>query len=266
MTLPFTSQSFPELYEQALVEPLFSPWADPLLDEVRLAPGDRVLDVACGTGIVARRARARLGAGGTVVGVDVNAGMLAVARRVAPDIEWREGDATALPLEPEERFDVVTCQQGLQFVPDRPAAVRQLCRALAPAGRVALSTWRPDDDFTVLRELRSVAERHVGPIDDRRHGCGDPGPLEALLRDAGLGEVTSRTESRTIRFRDGVVFVRLNAMALVGMSRAAKELTPTDREGLIDGIVRDSASLVARHTDAMGFAYDIGANVITAQA
>jgi ubiquinone/menaquinone biosynthesis C-methylase UbiE len=266
MTLPFAQQSFPELYEHLLVGPLFSPWADPLLDAVRLAPGDRVLDVACGTGIVARHAKARLGAAGTVVGVDVNAGMLAVARRVAPDIEWREGNATALPLHAKELFDVVTCQQGFQFVPDGSAAARELRRALAPGGRLAVSTWRPDDESPVLRALRGAAERHLGPVDDRRHGLGDPAPLEALLRAAGLREVQSRTQTRTIRFGDGAVFARLNATALVGMSAAAKGLADADRERLIDAVVRESAPIVTEHTGAAGFAYDIATNVTTAQA
>jgi SAM-dependent methyltransferase len=266
MTLPFAQQSFPELYEQFLVEPLFSPWADPLLDEARLAPRDHVLDVACGTGVVARRAKARLGAAGIVVGVDVNRGMLAVARRAAPDIEWREGNVTALPVQAEECFEVVTCQQGFQFVPDRAAAAQQLRRALAPDGRLSMSTWRPDDEFAVLRALRSVAERHVGPINDRRHSLGDPAPLEALLRAVGLRDVRSRTQTRTIRYPDGTVFVRLNAMALVGMSAAANDLTDSDRERLIETIVRESAPIITEQTDAMGFGYDIGTNVTTAQA
>ncbi|HTS89867.1 MAG TPA: methyltransferase domain-containing protein [Gemmatimonadales bacterium] len=266
MTLPFAQQSFPELYEQVLVGPLFGPWADPLLDEAGLAPSDRVLDVACGTGIVARRAKVRLGKAGTVVGVDVNAGMIAVARRIAPDIGWREGSATALPLEPEERFDVVTCQQGLQFVPDKAAGVLQMRCALAGNGRLAVSTWLPDEGFTVLRELRRVAERHVGVIDDRRHSFGDAGPLAALLRDAGLRTVQSHSETRTIRFPDGLLFARLNALALIGMSAAAKTLTDTERERLIDGILRESEPLVAQHTDNAGFAYEIGATVTIARA
>jgi SAM-dependent methyltransferase len=265
MTLPFAQQSFPELYEQFLVEPLFSPWADPLLDEVGLAPGDRVLDVACGTGIVARRAKARLGARGTVVGVDVNAGMLAVARRLAPDVDWREGNATDLPLHPDEQFDVVTCQQGFQFVPDRTAAAEQFRRALATGGRLTVSTWRPDDESPVLRALRGVAERHLGPIDDRRHGLGDPTTVETLLRAAGLGALQSRTQTRTIRFSDGDVFVRLNAMALVGMSAASKDLADAERARLVETIVRESAPLVTEHTGAGGFAYDIGANVTIAR-
>lgn len=85
----FSQRSFPETYEQALVGPLFQPWVDSLLEDVELGPGDRVLDIACGTGIVARLAKERLGATGRVVGVDVNPQMLAVARRVVPTIDWR---------------------------------------------------------------------------------------------------------------------------------------------------------------------------------
>lgn len=266
MTLPFAQKSFPELYEQSLVEPLFSPWADPLLDESGLAAGDRVLDVACGTGIVARRAKARLPGAGTVVGVDVNPGMLAVARSVAPGIEWREGNATALPLQPGEQFDVVTCQQGMQFMPDKIAAARQMRAALAPGGRVAVSTWLPDDRFEVLRQLRSVAERHVGVIDDRRHSFGAAGPLESLLKEAGFGGVRSRSETRTIRFTDGLVFVRLNAMALVGMGSLPRDLDVAERERLIDIIVAESEPIVVRHTGTGGFAYEIGANITVAQA
>jgi SAM-dependent methyltransferase len=100
----FTQLSFPELYEQALVGPLFQPWVDPLLGEVELRSGDRVLDIACGTGIVARFVKERLDAQGLVVGVDMYPQMLAVARRIAPIIDWRQGDVGALPLREGERF------------------------------------------------------------------------------------------------------------------------------------------------------------------
>ena len=266
MALPFAQQAFPELYEQFLVEPLFTPWVDPLLDDVRVAPGDRLLDVACGTGIVARRAKARLGPDAVVVGVDLNPGMLAVARRVAPGIEWREGNATALPLQGEERFDVVTCQQGFQFVPDGAAAAQQFRRALAAGGRLGVSTWRPDEEFAVLRSLRGVAEARLGPIVDRRHSLGDPARLEALLRDAGLNEVRSHTQTRVLRFPDGEAFVRMNAMALVGMSGPGKDLADAERERLVDTIARDSAAILAENTDAGGFAYELGTNVTTARA
>ena len=264
MMLPFAQSSFPEIYERALVGPLFRPFAELILEDVGLAAGDRLLDVACGTGIVARLARARLGETGTVVGVDLGPAMLEVARRVAPDIEWREGDAGALPLRDHEQFDVVVCQQGLQFFPDKSAATRQMRRALAAGGRVAVSTWRPDEELPVLRELRRVAERHVGAIMDRRHSFGETGPLEALLRDAGFRDVRTKTQSRTIRFQDGNVFIRLNALALVGMSAASREMGDQEKERIVAAIVHDSADAVRPHTEAAGFAFELSTNVATA--
>lgn len=264
MTIPFAQLSFPEMYEQCLVGPLFRPWAEDVLEEVALTPGDRLLDVACGTGIVARLARERL-SGGTIVGVDLSPAMLAVARRQGNGIEWREGDAGALPLRDGERFDVVVCQQGMQFFSDRAAAARQMRRAVAPGGRLAVSTWRPDAEVPVCEELRHVAERHLGPITDRRHSLGDAGSLETLLRDAGFQDIRTRTLSRTIRFEDGSVFIRLNTMALVGMSGASKEMGDQEREGVVMAILRDSAPVLQANTDERGFSFQLSTNLATAR-
>jgi ubiquinone/menaquinone biosynthesis C-methylase UbiE len=261
MSIPFAQVSFPEMYEQELVGPLFRPWADLTLDEVGLRPGDRVLDVACGTGTVARQAKARLGNTGTVVGVDVSGPMLAVARRVAPEIDWREGDAAALPLHDGEGFDLVVCQQGLQFFTDRCAPTREMYRALRPGGRVAVSTWRPDDEIPFGRELRRIAEHHLGPVVDRRHCFGETGPLEAVLRDAGFRDVQSRTVSNTVRFADGSVFVRLNAMALVGMSQAGKTVNDDERQRLVQAIMQDSEDVRRQYTDGDGLAFEIRSNI-----
>src|SRR5690606_8893285 len=205
MSLPsyaMGQQSFPEMYERWLVGPLFKPWAEMTFDQLALSPRDRVLDIACGTGIVARVASERLGDAGYVVGVDVSPDMLAVARSVAPGIDWREGNANALPLRDGEQFDVVVCPPGLQFFSDKAAAARQMRRALATGGRLAVATWRSDEEIPFFRELRTVAERHLGPIADPRYSFGDAAALEALLRDAGFEDVQSSTLSRTIRFED----------------------------------------------------------------
>ena len=265
MALAFAQSSFPEIYEQALVGPLFRPWVKLMLDDVELRPGDRILDIACGTGIVARLAKERLSDTGKVVGVDLSPPMLAVARKVAPDIDWREGDASALPLLDNEQFDVVVCQQGLQFFPDKRAAARQMRHALAANGRLAVSTWRPEGEFPVLLELRHVAERHVGALVDRRHSLGEADRVETLLQDAGFRDVRSKTVSHTIRFDDASVFVRLNAMALVGMSAASKDMSDDQRGQIVAAIVRDSADVIRRQTDENGFAYEISANVATAR-
>jgi ubiquinone/menaquinone biosynthesis C-methylase UbiE len=266
MALPFAQLSFPEIYEQELVGPLFRPWAELALEEIQPPAGERVLDVACGTGIVARLAKERVGETGNVVGVDLSPAMLAVARRVAPDIDWREGDASALPLRADEQFGVVFCQQGLQFVPDKLTAVREMHRALRPGGRVAVSTWRPDEEIPFVRELRQVAERHLGPILDRRHSFGETGPLEALLGEAGFRDVRSKTLSRTIRFADGSVFVRLNATALVSMSADSNELGDEVRKRIVEAIIRDSAEVMQPYTDEAGLAFELSTNLATASA
>lgn len=266
MTLPFAQVSFPEMYEQELVRPLFQPFAEAAIDAVKPAPGERVLDVACGTGIVARLARQRVGPDGVVVGVDVNPGMLAVARSVAPDIHWREGSASELPLRGSEQFHVVCCHQGIQFFPDKPLAARQMRRALLSGGRVAVSAWRSDDEAPFGRELRLIAERHLGPITDRRHSFGDARALETLLGDAGFRDVRTQPVTRTVRFRDGAVFVRMNAMALVGMSDGSKSMTDDERDRVMAAILRDSDDTLRRYSDAHGLAYDIATTLAVATA
>ena len=257
--------SFPEMYERWLVGPLFRPWAEVTFEEVKLSPGHRVLDVACGTGIVARVARERLGAAGYVVGIDINAEMLAVARTVAPDIDWRVGNAGALPLHDGEQFDVIVCQQGLQFFPDKPAAAAQMRRALARGGRLAVATWRSDEEIPFFRDLRRVAERLLGPVVDLRHSFGNAALIEALLRDAGFHDVRSRTISRRIRFEDGAPLLRLNTMALVGMSAAAKAMADHERKRVVEDIVSGSAPVLQSYADGSGVAFELSSNLVTAK-
>jgi SAM-dependent methyltransferase len=119
--------SAPELYERCLVPAITRIWASDLIDRAGPKPGQSLLDVACGTGVVARLAAERMRTG-RVVGLDLNEGMLAVARSVpvtgAP-IEWREGSALSLPFE-NRSFDLVLCQLGVQFFPDRSLALREM--------------------------------------------------------------------------------------------------------------------------------------------
>jgi ubiquinone/menaquinone biosynthesis C-methylase UbiE len=126
-----------EIYERHMVPAIFGPWAEDLLALATPLPGERVLDVACGTGVVARLVAQRVGPSGTVVGFDLNPGMLTVARSLPPPsgarIEWREGNVSAIPL-PDATFDLVLCQQGLQFFPDRSAALREMRRVWGPVG------------------------------------------------------------------------------------------------------------------------------------
>lgn len=257
--------NFAEMYERWLVGPLFRPWVDALLDRVGLAAGDRVLDLACGTGIVARLAKDRLGNKGRVVGVDLSPQMLAVGRSLAPSIEWREGDAVALPFGATEQFDVVVCQQGLQFFSDKAAAAREMRRILAPGGRVAVAAWCSMEQIPFFMALYRVAERHLGAVIDQRYSLGDAAVLGRLLADSGFHDVHVETMSRTVRFADGALFVRLNAMALVGMSPASTTTNDEGRMRLVTDIASDSAEVLPPFSDGEGIAFTISTNVATAR-
>src|SRR5881628_2301555 len=185
-----------ELYERYLVPAIFEPWAMALVALAAPQPGERVLDVACGTGVVARLVAPHVGATGHVVGLDLHAGRLAVARALPPApgavVEWREGDALALPLA-EAVFDLVCCQQGLQFFPDRRTALREMYRVLVPGGRLALNVWRALEHNPVALAMAQALGRHVSPEAEAfRHGpftLGDAEALRALVIGAGFSEV-----------------------------------------------------------------------------
>lgn len=159
--------SAPERYEQ-FAAPIMAPFIAAVLDTVDLFPGAQVLDLACGTGFVARAAAGRVGPTGHVVAADINEGMLRMAAarapRMYPDIEFVQAPADSLPFE-EAAFDVVVCQQGAQFFPDLDAALKEVARVLRPGGRIALTTWAPkerspyfDAQFRVIEEYGTPEE------------------------------------------------------------------------------------------------------------
>ncbi len=187
-------QKTAELYESTLVPAIFDPWAVDLLKRVAPLAGKRVLDVATGTGIVARRGAPLVGPTGTVVGLDLSPGMLAVARVQARglSIEWIEGDAQSLPFN-ESSFDVALIQQGLQFFPDPAKAARELYRVLRPDGQVGISVWLGVDHNPYGKALPDALDRHIDP----KAGAKMRAPfadhaltlLDTVLRDANFRDV-----------------------------------------------------------------------------
>lgn len=261
----FVATTFTEIYERALVGPLFRPFAEQLVASVVPNRGDSVIDIACGTGIVARVARERLGPEARIVGVDVAPAMLAVARTVDPTIDWRQGNAVALPVNAGEQFTVLTCHQGLQFMPDKAAVIREMRRVLAPGGRVAIATWCSLEDIPGMRELNAVAERHVGPIVDSRHSFGDGNALKRLMVDAGFSHVDVKTHAHDVPFADGALFARLNAMAVIGMSDKGKAMSEAERGELAGRIAAESGDAIARATSNGRFVLPLTTNIATAE-
>lgn len=189
----------PENYERFFVPTIGEPLARDLVASANLAPGERVLDVACGTGVVARLAAERVGATGAVAGLDVNADMLKVARSVsaALPIEWHESSAESMPL-PDDSFDVVLCQMGLQFIPDKVAALREMRRVVRPGGRVVINLPTPNAFFEVLE---NVMARHVtggAAFVGKVFSLNNSAEIERLFRAAGFNDVVTRADSPTL--------------------------------------------------------------------
>ena len=185
--------SAPEVYERDLVPAVFGPWARLVVDLADLQSGDRVLDVACGTGVVTRVAAEKVGERGAVVAADLNPGMLALAGSLpAPrgaTVEWRQADAGALPFA-DQAFDVVLCQLGLQFFADRGIALREMYRVLRPGGDVVVMVWRPIERSPGFAALAAALERHIGPdaasIMRAPFSLGDAEELSSLVAAAGF--------------------------------------------------------------------------------
>jgi ubiquinone/menaquinone biosynthesis C-methylase UbiE len=192
----------PENYERYFVPAIAGPFAEDLVAEAALNPGERALDVACGTGMVARCAAERVGPNGAVAALDLNPAMLSVARSISSSgaaIRWYETSAESIPL-PDNRFDVVFCQLGLQFVADKLAAIREMRRVLVLGGRVLVSTPPPNAFFAVLDEALA---RHVGreaaEFVRLVFSLHDPATIERLFREAGFDDVTVRTYTKPLR-------------------------------------------------------------------
>jgi SAM-dependent methyltransferase len=249
----------PVFYEKQLVPRLFEPLAERVVALVGAHAGADGLDVACGTGAVSRRLAA---AGVRVTGVDLNADMLAMARQLTPDLTWVEGDAQALPF-PSASFDLVTCQQGLQFIPDRAAAVRSIHGVLRPGGRVAVAVWRSLHTSPGFDKLTAALDRHVGPAaGDVLRGpfaLGDPAPVRSLMDAAGFVDVRVHNHCHAVHFESAEDLVR-SEIASTPLAAAAENWPPETIPNLVADVERSLADYIADD----GLLFPICAYVVTA--
>jgi len=257
-----------EIYERQMVPAIFGPWAEDLPVLATPKPGERVLDVACGTGAVARLVAQRVGANGTVVGFDLNPGMLPVARAMPPphggQIEWREGNVSAIPF-PDATFDLALCQQGLQFFPGRPAALREMRRVLVPRGRLALSVWRPMQHSPGFAALATALGRIIAPeaaaIMQGPFALGSADDLRTLITGAGFGDVVVQPAAKELRFPSAEEFVRRYVAAT---PRAAVVAKANDEARA--ALITEVGAALKSSVDHQGLAFPIEAHLVLAHA
>ncbi len=242
-----------EMFDRYFGPALFIPWARVLLEYATPQPGERVLDLACGTGTVARHVAPVVGASGKVVALDISPGMLDVARsHPAPagaPIEWRAGDATSLDL-PDDVFDLVLCQQGLQFFPERDAAVREMRRVLTGEGRVALDVWQALDRHPVYEALcRAEARQLDVALSDVASpwSLPDAGELRALLSEAGFQRIEIIARSLDAQFPSPERFVYLTLFAAAAFLPEFDWEDEASRTALIEAVTSEIEPVVRRY-------------------
>jgi ubiquinone/menaquinone biosynthesis C-methylase UbiE len=261
----------PELYERYLVPAITSLWAADLINRAAPQPTDRVLDIACGTGAVTRLAADRVTTG-RVVGLDLNPGMLKVARSIrtssASEIEWYEGSAQDLPFS-NHPFDLVLCQLGLQFFPDRPRAVREMKRVLVPAGRLALSVYSAIEQTPAEDAFARALDHHFGPdassTKRAEHVFRDRDELSNLIARQGFEDVTVSIVTMTIGLPSVEDYVRFQLLA-TPMAGLLSTLDPQARDQAIEATaLRTKAFLDPEHTRDDQFTFPQEAYVVCAR-
>ena len=231
-----------ENYQRYFVPAIAAPVAASLLDAADLRVGESVLDVACGTGVIARLAAEAVGPGGSVTAIDVAPEMIDTARATpAPagsNIEWQVGDATSLPF-PEGAYAAVLCQMGLMFMPERDAAVAEMRRVAQEGGRVVINTpGHIQPPFEAME--RAIVENispELGGFVRAVFSMHDPEELAALLRNAGLREVTATVEQVPLKLPAPADFlwqyINLTPMGPI-VARAPEEAKATMEEQVVE--------------------------------
>jgi ubiquinone/menaquinone biosynthesis C-methylase UbiE len=223
-----------ENYQRYFVPAIATPVSVELLRTAGLRPGHRVLDVACGTGVIARLAAEQVGPSGSVKGIDVAPDMIDVARSITvpagAHIDWHVSDAATLP-EPDGSWDVVLCQMGLMFMEDRAAALAEMHRVLEPGGRVIVST--PGSIQPPFELMEEAIVEHInadlGGFVRAVFSMHDPDAVTHLLRDAGFVDVSADVRTSTLRLPAPAEFlwqyVNLTPMGplVAGAPEAAKQ-------------------------------------------
>lgn len=256
--------SGPEIYARVFGPAMMGQWPSQVIALANPRPGEHVLDVACGTGLLTRPAAVTVGPQGRVIGLDVNPEMLDVARSTtsapasAAPIEWREGNANDLPFA-QEIFDSVFCTFGLMYFPDRVAAVKEMHRVLKPMGSMALTVWGAMSQCPGQTALARSWERHFGAdsasLFYTQHSLSDPEAVRALVHEAGFRNVSVSTTMGVVRLPSPEHLVRsYGALTDIQTDESTRQL-----------VIEEVNAALQAYVDPEGLAYPIEAILASAQ-
>lgn len=257
-----------QVYEDFFVAHQFRPWTEVLLDRAQPRPGARVLDVGCGTAIVARLLAQRVNGDAIISGLDPSPVMLGVAREMSErervGIEFHEGIAEDLPFR-DETFDLITMQQCLQFFKDKLAALRHCHRVLVPGGRVVSSTWTEIEHNPFHLEFAEVLQRHLGtPAMHTPFALGNREELHSLFRDAGFDEIEIDVVDLTVRYPSTDRFVELGVAGISAAVPAMQSLSADERAELTQAVRADVAGPLDHFSDNGALLTPMQAHVVVA--
>ncbi len=256
-----------QVYQEHLVPAMFAPWAQELLSRVSPQHRDQVLDVACGTGAVTHEIARIVGSEGAVVGLDISPPMLQVAASLpVPDganIVWREGPADALPF-PDDQFDMVTCQHGIQFVPNRSAAASEMHRGLRLGGRVGISVWRGMEEQGAMSVIVEAMDREFGVTANDPFSMGDPAELQSLLEQAGFSDITVEDVRREVTFPSLEQFVRLTILGAAAVIPELSAASDAEREAAVVAIREQIDDQLRTMQVGSGIVFEMAANIAVA--
>lgn len=231
-----------------------------MFDAISPAPGLSVLDVACGTGCLARHLSHRLGRESLLTGMDCNEDRLALAASLDSHIHWNVGKAECLPYR-SGSFDLVLCQFGLMFFQNPVLALEEMRRVCRRTGRVVLTVWDRLDRNTAFEDLDGIYARYLGAqveADLREpYRFGDPGSISALLEAAGLPDFRIATECVRVRFESigEILYADTQGwMASCGIK------VP---EGTLQELSHEAERALSKYATADGIEFSTSAHIIT---
>lgn len=250
-------------YEAIFVPAIFAAWTEHVVEGADIGVGHRVLDVACGTGVLSRAALGRCGNANLVSGLDAAPGMIAVAREIEPGIDWLVGLAESLPFD-DGSFDRIISQFGMMFFQNRQKAVEEAFRVARPAGRIAMAIWSSADQNPIYNKIASLLEEQVSSDAAnavRKPFClGDPQQVTKLLADAGFKNIAVETMTEAARFPSSRIIVEADLrgwLPLFGINL---------NEEKIADVLGKSDALLSQYTVSTGEAvFQTSAYVVTAQ-